>query len=451
MSEALKSELASFETAWLNTDKVPEPKLGTKPITGDRYYSKEFMEKEWEHLWTKTWLIAGLESQLSKPGDFITCEIGREPILCTKDRTGKIRVFYNVCQHRGNLLVDEEEGNRKHLTCAYHGWRFNLDGELALVPCPEDFPQGNPCGKLRLKELPCEIFAGFIWYSLDENIAPLSDYLGPMKSQIECYQMENMKRTHWVSLDADFNWKCVQDNFNESYHLPFIHPQTRYIMEQSYDGCQFDLYEPHGHTRMFMPGSRPTKSLRGEYQKVVSGLKEEIEFWGLNPDDFRDNPHSIRAALQKAKREKGAEKGFDFSRYNDNQLVDHYHYTIFPNMSFSLKPDGCIWLRADPHPTDPEKCVFDMWYFTWFPDGNSEYFSKAMYSGVDANKEVKHERGKVGEVSFGPAIDQDLWVWLTQQRGLRSRGYTSEYMPDQERRIRFFHENIDRYIAASSR
>lgn len=50
MSEALKSELSSFETVWLNTDKVPEPKLGTKPITGDRYYSKEFMEKEWEHL-----------------------------------------------------------------------------------------------------------------------------------------------------------------------------------------------------------------------------------------------------------------------------------------------------------------------------------------------------------------------------------------------------------------
>lgn len=447
MSEIIGDELGSFSTEWVNTDKVAEPKLGNAPITSDRYWSRDFMEREWEQMWTKVWLIAGLESQLEKPGDFITADIGRESILCTKGRDGKIRAFYNVCQHRGNQLVQEEAGNRKHLTCAYHGWRFDLDGELSLVPCVEDFPQGNPCGKLRLKEIPCEVFAGFIWYSMDENACTLTEYLGPIKSQIECYQMENMRRTHWVTMDADFNWKCVQDNFNESYHLPFIHPQTRYIMEQNYKYCQFDLYAPEGHTRMFMPGSRPTLSLNGEYERVISGLKEEIEFWELNPEDYRDEPLLIRAALQKAKREKGLEKGFDFSRYNDNQLVDHYHFTVFPNISFSLKPDGCIWLRADPHPTDPERCVFDMWYFTWFPEGNPDYFAKAMYTDVDATKNVKHERGKAGEVSFGPAIDQDVDVWQSQQRGLRSRGYTGDYMPDQERRIRFFHENIDRYLA----
>ena len=58
-------------------------------------------------MWTKVWLIAGLESQLKKAGDFITCEIGPESILCTKDKSGKIRAFYNVCQHRGNILMHE--------------------------------------------------------------------------------------------------------------------------------------------------------------------------------------------------------------------------------------------------------------------------------------------------------------------------------------------------------
>ena len=51
---------------------------------------------------------------------------------------------------------------------------------------------------------------------------------------------------------------------------------------------------------------------------------------------------------------------------------------IFPNISFSLKPDGCIWLRADPHPTDPERCYFDMWYFTWFPEGVDRYYAYSM-------------------------------------------------------------------------
>ncbi|MCZ6887832.1 MAG: aromatic ring-hydroxylating dioxygenase subunit alpha, partial [Gammaproteobacteria bacterium] len=57
-----------------------------------------------------------------------------------------------------------------------------------------------------------------------------------------------------------------------------------------------------------------------------------------------------------------------------------------------------------------------------------------------------HEAGKVGEVSCGPGIDQDVAIWSSQQQGLRSRGFRGEYMAAQENRIRFFHENLDRYL-----
>ena len=139
--------------------------------------------------------------------------------------------------------------------------------------------------------------------------------------------MQNMKRTHWVTVEGEFNWKIVQDNFNESYHLPFVHPQTRYIMEQHYAGCQFDMYAPEGHTRMIMPGSQPTKSLKGETDEVLERLAPDLEFWELNPEDFRENPRSIREALRARKRELGEEKGFDFSRFNDAQIVDCLLYT----------------------------------------------------------------------------------------------------------------------------
>ena len=64
-----------------------------------------------------------------------------------------------------------------------------------------------------------------------------------------------------------------------------------------------------------------------------------------------------------------------------------------------------------------------MWYLTWFPEGESAYYSKAMYEAVDITKEIPHEVGKVGEVSTGFVIDQDVAIWTTQQKGLRSRGY----------------------------
>jgi len=91
--------------------KAPEPKLGNKPILGDRYKSKEFMNLEWEKMFTKVWQVAGLEQQLENPGDFFTFDFGPESIICAKGEDNKIRCFYNVCQHRGNQLVQVEEGN----------------------------------------------------------------------------------------------------------------------------------------------------------------------------------------------------------------------------------------------------------------------------------------------------------------------------------------------------
>ncbi len=389
-----------------------------------------------------------MAEQVPNSGDFFTYEIGRESILVTRGDDARIRAFYNVCPHRGKQLVEAEQGHAARIACAYHGWRFKPDGELSFVPCAEDFADGNPCGKVGLAELRCEVFAGFVWVNLDPAAPPLAEHLGPVGPQIASYEMEKMRRTHWVTLDGDFNWKCVQDNFNESYHLPFVHPGTVYVMEQNYKDCQFDLYAPHGHARMFMPGSRPSKSLKGQTDTVIAALGRELSYWDLDPEAFRADPMAIRPALQAAKRQQGKAKGYDYSRFHDDQLTDHYHYTVFPNISFSLKPDGCIWLRADPHPTDPERCVFDMWYFTWFPDGKTDYFSYAMSESVDLNKPVEHLRGKVGELSCGPAIDQDVAIWSSQQRGLRSRGYAGGHFAGQESRVRFFHDNIDRWLAS---
>jgi phenylpropionate dioxygenase-like ring-hydroxylating dioxygenase large terminal subunit len=434
--------------ARIDVTPQPMPRLSDRPIEGSRYWSHDFMGREWDGIWTKAWLIGGLAAQVAQPGDFFTYDIGRESVLVTHGEDGRIRAFYNVCPHRGKRLVMEEQGHSKRIACSYHGWRFTHEGELNFVPCPEDFAGGNPCSKVTLEEVKCEVFASFVWVNLDLAAAPLADHLGPVAHQIAGYRMEQMHRTHWVTLEGDWNWKCVQDNFNESYHLPFVHPQTRFVMEQSYKDCQFDLYAPQGHARMFMPGSRPARSLRGHTDTVLEMMAKELIYWGLDPEDFREDPLRTRAALQQAKRERGAEKGYDFSHFHDAQLTDHFHYTIFPNISFSLKPDGCIWLRADPHPTDPERCSFDMWYFTWFPEGVDRYYAYSMGQEVDRTTPVPHQRGVVGELSCGPGIDQDVSIWSEQQKGLRSRGYKGGHLAGQEARVRFFHDTIDRWVGA---
>ena len=283
---------------------------------------------------------------------------------------------------------------------------------------------------------------------MDPECKDLLDYLSPIAEHLDCYRMEGMKRTHWVTLEGDFNWKVVQDNFNESYHLPFVHPQTVTVMNEHYSGCQFDMY-PTGHCRMLMPGGGPGPQYKGSYEKTFQGLQEDFAFWGFDPSPFKDDLSTLRIALQKHKRQIGPEKGYDFSLYSDEQLTDHYHYTVFPNVSFSMKPDGCIFLMAYPHPDNPKKCFFNMWYLTKFPEGAKEYYSNSMRDWVSINEQVEHETGSVGEISCGHGIDQDVAIWSSQQQGLSSRGYRGEYIPHQERRIRFFHENIDRYLSSN--
>jgi phenylpropionate dioxygenase-like ring-hydroxylating dioxygenase large terminal subunit len=429
-------------------DKAPEPALTAHRIGGDRYWSPEFARREAEALWPRVWQIAGRVDQLPEAGDYITYEIGRDSILAVRGTDRVVRAFFNVCQHRGNRLVSAEAGSLVggEFQCAYHGWRFGDDGRLNHADDADDFPQGDPCGVRNLVEIPSDTWAGFIWFNLDPDAAPLREWLDPVADHLDVYRMEEMKRTHWVTVEGEFNWKCVQDNFNESYHLPYVHPQTLASMNEHHSGCQFDLY-PSGHCRMLMPGGGPGPQYTGAPERTLKSLGPDLEFWDLDPERFRDDLSSLRQALQQRKRELGESKGYDFSSYSDEQLTDHYHYTVFPNISFSMKPDGCIWLRAAPHPTDPQRCLFDMWYLTLFPRGVSEYWSNSMRDWVSIDHQVEHRTGRVGEVSCGPGIDQDVAIWSSQQQGLRSCGYRGAYMPWQERRITFFHDNVDRYLA----
>ena len=102
------------------------PDLGQEKLDGKRFYTEEFMEKEWASVWTKTWQLVCRESDLKYEGSFITHEIGKESFLIVKGNDGQIRGFYNVCQHRGNKLCQLEEGELDIFSCPFHGWKWNL-------------------------------------------------------------------------------------------------------------------------------------------------------------------------------------------------------------------------------------------------------------------------------------------------------------------------------------
>ena len=433
-----------------NSPSWKNPDLKGLDVDGRRYYSKEFMDKEWNYMWPKVWLLMGREDEIPSPGDYQMEEFGRESFLMIRQDDNKIRSFYNVCQHRGARLTFNDLGSAETFKCPYHGWQWRIDGELIEAQDAEDFPEGNPCGKLKLEEVKTETFAGFIWINMDKNASSLKEWLGPVWDDWEAYEIHKWKRYVAQTVNVPCNWKIILDNFNESYHLPTVHAPERAVtkrrmpsgVDTSYRSTQFDLSD-EGHNRMIMRAGYGSMQEDGKLEDPLYSVMQE---WDMNPDDYNGKGIETREAIQKAKRDNGPERGYThYKNLRDEQLTDAFHYTLFPNFAVSLWADGFHFLRAKPHPTDPEKCVFDNWWYSSNPE--KEIAPVRTTIGISKRGEyADRDFFELGEKSLGQTIDQDTAVFILQQHGLRSRGFNRAYFAGQEKRIRRFHEMIESYF-----
>ena len=426
-------------------------------LSKDRYISKDFMQSEWEGIWTKAWLFAGLESDLLEPGDFFIYDIGRESIVITRNDENEISAFYNVCQHRGNKIVTLESGSFSKVSCPYHGWTYGLDGTLEHVPDRELFKEGVPCDKKSLKPVKVSVWAGLVFINMDENSSSLETFLGPIVDQLKPYKFEkmNLVKHQTVSL-LETNWKTVRDNFLEQYHVDFIHPQHASFV----DCCdaENDLW-PFGHTRTMVtsPVVNPRYSTPEEPPEF---MKDYLKGLRLNPDDFHGKVPEIRKAIQKQKRVIGDELGFDFSEFTDDQVSDVLQYDIFPNIFMTIHPERLWIFGPKPHYSDPNKCSFTKWSFQ-IPTHQVRDESKELellpgssfYEQTGSRPEhdiFTREDVVQGRKSLTVTIDQDIHYLNDMQAGMHSKGFDSATLSNDEERLQHFHDWVDNWISKDS-
>ena len=412
-------------------------------ITGKRYTSRDFMELELDHVWARVWNIGGRAAEIPEAGDFITHQLGRDSILMVRQSDGAVRAFHNVCPHRGNRLTQAMEGSVEAFVCSYHGWTFGGDGTLIKVQDEEDFPKGNPCGKVNLSQIPCEVWAGFIWYNMDDHAPSLASFLGEVKTYIDNHRLEDMTRTFYRVTEVAFNWKALHDNFCESYHLPTAHPQLADYYDDDYRNTDFELFD-QGHSLMKMKGCMP--SMRDEDPFGINEtLAAEMRNWDLEPADFEGRAQEVRDAMQQQKRKLGAARGFEhFANLEDGWLTDAFHFNLFPGTSITISSIGASLQRCEPHPTDPNRSIYEHWHMSLKPDANGMVASPI---GMIPFKAAERDEFPYGTKTVGFTADQDLQVATGQQLGFQSRGFKGAYLSGQENRIQQFHNAIDRYIA----
>lgn len=419
-------------------------------ITGDRYFSREFARREWEGLWTKIWHIAGRTAEIPDAGDYVVHEFMKESVVCIRQDDGSIRAFYNSCAHRGMRMV-AGTSSVDAIRCPYHGWRYGLDGVLEHAQDREDFTQGDPCGKLRLKELRCDVWGGFVWYTMAEEGPSLAEYLHPLPDVFANYPMDTAVRVAWYRIALDANWKFVTDNFSESYHTRTAHPQVPPWIDQDVDTARHEMW-PGGHGRTVQP-MRPSLSDRLP-EGAVHPFKAILEQWGIDPDgyaSYEDMAMQGWLDLKEAKRRLWRERGYlHYEHMDAEEITDSPHTVIFPNVTISFLPDNLVFFRSEPHPDDPEKCFFDLWCMA-FPVAGQEIVESIM-AGPKPLREApacEHrvfDGGRGIPELAGQIVYQDMELAQGMQAGMHSRGYSDAYLSAQETRVRFFHEVLNDWL-----
>ncbi len=424
----------------------PAPEeLAAVSITAERYSSREFFAKEWDGLWTRAWLLLGRANEIPNPGDYQAEEVGPESFIITRQADGTIRTFYNVCQHRGSRIVFGSDGHVDRFVCPYHSWEYATDGTLVHVRDHEDFSP-DPCESLRLAEVRTEEFCGWVWITMDDQAPTLKEFLGPIWDEWLAYQPADWQRVTALTARVPCNWKVIQDNFCESYHLPSVHPQMKETHEENYRYSDFQMAH-QGHNRMIMPGATPSRTQLGEDLPLPAQLRERLTHWDLNPDDFVDNPLGARKAIQTQMRKLGPKRGHHhYNNLRDQQFTDSHHYNLFPNCSVTFAADGVLLQRMRPHPTDPEQCLFDHWYYAFSPATDKGIVGAATNIRIDGDQ-TEHRVFDFGDEPMGLVPDQDLSITAGQQLGMRSRAFRRAVLSGQEARVAHFHKVVDDYIA----
>ncbi|MEZ5923292.1 MAG: Rieske 2Fe-2S domain-containing protein [Hyphomicrobiaceae bacterium] len=188
------------------------------------YTSPEFLKRELADVFARDWVSIGRASALKNPGDYIAYELAGQPIVVIRDGDGHLRALSNVCRHRMSTLL-EGSGNRRSITCPYHGWTYNLDGTLRGAPamsmnaafCKEDYS---------LPAIRSEEWLGWVMVTLNPDAPPVASVLSEVEALIADYGMTDYVEMFREEHVWDTNWKILAENFMESYHLPVCHAGT---------------------------------------------------------------------------------------------------------------------------------------------------------------------------------------------------------------------------------
>ncbi len=173
------------------------------------YSDDRLFDIDMQEIFHKEWLIAGMTSEIPTKGNYLTLQIGKNPIIVIRGADGVVHAFHNVCRHRGSRLCTGEKGKVAKLVCPYHQWNEAVR------------PQAGQCEdrwRLHLHQPGREPTTD---RRVPQHPEPLHGTLRHGEHQLAF----SIKVAVQTTLMEKANWKLVIENNRECYHCNGSHPE----------------------------------------------------------------------------------------------------------------------------------------------------------------------------------------------------------------------------------
>lgn len=211
---------------------TPSAEASTPPSSW--YIDLRVFELELSSVVSRSWQFVGRSDQVRNPGQYLTTEVAKEPIVVVRANDGILRGFFNVCRHHAAAVMTSPEGGAVNLRCPYHGWTYDLTGVLIHTP---EFAGVANFDRNANGLVPIQVaeWHNWIFARLEPTGPSLQEFLG--SDFIDRLKPSNLERLNWLERRSYFlncNWKVFVDNYLDGgYHVPHIHGGLSSVLDNS--------------------------------------------------------------------------------------------------------------------------------------------------------------------------------------------------------------------------
>ncbi len=213
-------------------EAVEAPIGRARGLPNAAYTDPTFAAFEARRLWRRGWACVGFAGDVPERGDARPVELAGAPLLLLRARDGGVRVFHNVCRHRGMTLANAPTRFANVIRCPYHSWCYDHDGALLIAP----HVGGPGCnvhpdvarGELGLVAVRSAVWWDFVFVDLDGDAPPFDEWIAPLMRRWRGFDLARWRapppEEGSFTLEFAANWKLAVENYVEAYHLPWVHP-----------------------------------------------------------------------------------------------------------------------------------------------------------------------------------------------------------------------------------